>query len=89
MSENAASAQAAIDADFTWLGPTPSVIKSIRLKHLAREVAMEARVICVPWFHGTRLRRDGSAGGCRADWISGYAEGERDKPGSREWGWYL
>jgi acetyl/propionyl-CoA carboxylase alpha subunit len=48
MSENAALAQAAIDAGITWLGPTPCVIKTMGLKHLAREVAMEARVICVP-----------------------------------------
>jgi acetyl/propionyl-CoA carboxylase alpha subunit len=48
LSENAAFAQAVIDAGITWLGPTPSVIKTMGLKHLARGVAMEAGVICVP-----------------------------------------
>ncbi|KAJ7906724.1 carbamoyl-phosphate synthase L chain ATP-binding protein [Mycena leptocephala] len=62
--ENAASAQAAIDADITWLGPTPSVMKTMKLKHLAREVAMEARVICAR-FNGTRLRRGAALGWLR------------------------
>ncbi|KAF8187965.1 allophanate hydrolase subunit 2-domain-containing protein [Mycena galopus ATCC 62051] len=48
LSENAAFAQAVLDAGIIWLGPTPGVIKTMGLKHLAREVAMEAGVVCVP-----------------------------------------
>ncbi|KAJ7229272.1 Pre-ATP-grasp domain-containing protein [Mycena rebaudengoi] len=48
LSVNAAFSQAVFDAGIPWLGPTPSVIKTIGLKHLAREVAMELDVICVP-----------------------------------------
>jgi urea carboxylase len=48
LSENAAFSQAAIDVGITWLGPTPSVMKTMGLKHLARAGAMESDVICVP-----------------------------------------
>jgi acetyl/propionyl-CoA carboxylase alpha subunit len=48
LSENAAFSQAAIDVSITWLGPTPSVMKTMGLKHLARAGAMESDVICVP-----------------------------------------
>ncbi|KAJ7861752.1 carbamoyl-phosphate synthase L chain, N-terminal domain-containing protein [Mycena leptocephala] len=48
LSVKAAFSQAVFDAGIPWLGPTRSVIKTIRLKHLAREVAMELDVICVP-----------------------------------------
>jgi acetyl/propionyl-CoA carboxylase alpha subunit len=57
LSENAAFYQAAIHADITWLGPTPSVIKTVGLKHLVREVAMELDVICVPGSTPTKRRR--------------------------------
>ncbi|KAJ7917371.1 hypothetical protein B0H13DRAFT_2322469 [Mycena leptocephala] len=39
----------------TWLGPTPSVLKTMELKHLVPEVAMEARVICMPGSTGLVL----------------------------------
>ncbi|KAJ7766921.1 hypothetical protein B0H14DRAFT_3592402 [Mycena olivaceomarginata] len=48
LSENAAFTQAVLDAGIIWLGPTPSVIKTMGFKHLACEVAMEAGVVCVP-----------------------------------------
>ncbi|KAJ6506862.1 allophanate hydrolase subunit 2-domain-containing protein [Mycena sanguinolenta] len=59
LSENAVFAQAVLDAGIIWLGPTPSVIKTMGLKHLAREVAMEAGVECVPG--STGLVTDGAA----------------------------
>jgi hypothetical protein len=59
-------------AGIPWLGPT-SVIKTIRLKHLAREVAMEARVIRVPGSTGLVSDEVAARIGC-----SGYAEGERE-----------
>lgn len=48
LSEDSAFAQGVIDAGIVWLGPTPDVIKTMGLKHLAREVAEEADVVCVP-----------------------------------------
>ncbi|KAJ6550228.1 allophanate hydrolase subunit 2-domain-containing protein [Mycena capillaripes] len=48
LSEDAAFAQGVMDAGILWLGPTPGVIKTMGLKHLAREVAMKAGVACVP-----------------------------------------
>ncbi|KAJ7500978.1 allophanate hydrolase subunit 2-domain-containing protein [Mycena galericulata] len=52
LSENAEFAQAVLDAGIAWLGPRPSVIKLMGLKHLAREVAREANVVCVPGSEG-------------------------------------
>ncbi|KAJ7476415.1 allophanate hydrolase subunit 2-domain-containing protein [Mycena galericulata] len=52
LSENAEFAQAVLDAGIVWLGPRPSVIKLMGLKHLAREVAREANVVCVPGSEG-------------------------------------
>ncbi|KAJ7700522.1 hypothetical protein B0H14DRAFT_2417282, partial [Mycena olivaceomarginata] len=60
LSENAAFAQAVLDAGIIWLGPTPGVIKTMGLKHLAREVMMEAGVVCVPG--STGLVTDEKAG---------------------------
>ncbi|KAJ7114363.1 urea carboxylase [Mycena epipterygia] len=52
LSENADFAQAVLDAGIVWLGPRPSVIKTMGLKHLAREVAMQANLACVPGSEG-------------------------------------
>ncbi|KAJ7155221.1 allophanate hydrolase subunit 2-domain-containing protein [Mycena filopes] len=48
LSENAEFAQGVRDAGILFLGPAPSVIRTMGLKHLAREVASEAGVGCVP-----------------------------------------
>ncbi|KAJ7706503.1 allophanate hydrolase subunit 2-domain-containing protein [Mycena metata] len=48
LSENAEFAQSVRDAGIIFLGPTPDVIRTMGLKHLAREVAIKAGVACVP-----------------------------------------
>ncbi|KAF7341805.1 Urea carboxylase [Mycena sanguinolenta] len=62
LSENAVFAQAVLDAGIIWLGPTPSVIKTMGLKHLAREVAVEAGVVCVPGSAGLVTDERGGGG---------------------------
>ncbi|KAJ7208843.1 allophanate hydrolase subunit 2-domain-containing protein [Mycena pura] len=52
LSENAEFAQAVLDAGIVWLGPRPAVIRTMGLKHLARGVAREAGVPCVPGSEG-------------------------------------
>ncbi|KAJ7304851.1 allophanate hydrolase subunit 2-domain-containing protein [Mycena albidolilacea] len=52
LSENTAFAQAVLDVGIIWLGPKPDVIKTMGLKHLARDVAMKAGVTCVPGSEG-------------------------------------
>lgn len=52
LSENADFAQAVLDAGIVWLGPRPSVIKTMGLKHVAREVAVQANLACVPGSEG-------------------------------------
>ncbi|KAJ7032905.1 allophanate hydrolase subunit 2-domain-containing protein [Mycena alexandri] len=48
LSENAEFAYGVRDAGIIFLGPTPDVIQTMGLKHLAREVAIKAGVACVP-----------------------------------------
>ncbi|KAJ6475105.1 allophanate hydrolase subunit 2-domain-containing protein [Mycena vitilis] len=55
LAEDAAFAQAVLEAGIIWLGPTPEVIRTMGLKHLARDVAMEAGVVCVPGSTGLVL----------------------------------
>ncbi|KAJ7169273.1 urea carboxylase [Mycena crocata] len=52
LSENADFAQAVLDAGIIWLGPAPGIIRTMGLKHLARAVAAEAGVPCVPGSEG-------------------------------------
>ncbi|KAJ7810720.1 allophanate hydrolase subunit 2-domain-containing protein [Mycena olivaceomarginata] len=52
LSENSAFAQAVLDVGIIWLGPKPDVIRTMGLKHLARDVAMKAGVTCVPGSEG-------------------------------------
>src|SRR4051795_2154048 len=42
LSENADFAQAVIDADITWIGPTPRAIRDLGDKVTARHIAMRA-----------------------------------------------
>ncbi|KAK4505411.1 hypothetical protein PRZ48_003374 [Zasmidium cellare] len=52
LSENAAFAQAVIDAGLAWVGPKPDAIKSFGIKHIARDLAQEASVPIVPGTKG-------------------------------------
>jgi acetyl/propionyl-CoA carboxylase alpha subunit len=52
LSENSAFAQAVLDVGIIWLGPKPDVIRTMGLKHLARDVAMKAGVTCIPGSEG-------------------------------------
>ncbi|KAJ6572508.1 allophanate hydrolase subunit 2-domain-containing protein, partial [Mycena vulgaris] len=52
LSESAEFAQTVLDAGIVWLGPRPSVIRTMGLKHLARDVAAQANVACVPGSEG-------------------------------------
>ncbi|KAJ7201761.1 allophanate hydrolase subunit 2-domain-containing protein [Mycena rebaudengoi] len=45
-------AQAVLDAGVTWLGPNPSIIKTMGLKHLAREAGPKVGVNPVPGSEG-------------------------------------
>jgi acetyl-CoA/propionyl-CoA carboxylase biotin carboxyl carrier protein len=48
LSENADFAQAVIDADITWIGPTPRAIRDLGDKVTARRIAMRAGAPLVP-----------------------------------------
>lgn len=50
LSENAAFAQAVIDAGLTWVGPPPSAIKAVGVKTEARALMEQAGVPLVPGF---------------------------------------
>ncbi|KAJ7448343.1 allophanate hydrolase subunit 2-domain-containing protein [Mycena latifolia] len=52
LSENADFAQAVLATGIIWLGPPPGVIRTMGLKHLARDVAVQADVACVPGSEG-------------------------------------
>ncbi|KAJ7698255.1 hypothetical protein B0H17DRAFT_1129781 [Mycena rosella] len=52
LSEHADFAQAVLDAGITWLGPSPSIIRTMGLKHIARDVAGKADMPCVPGSDG-------------------------------------
>ena len=48
LSENADFAQAVIDAELTWIGPTPQAIRDLGDKVTARHIAMRAGAPLVP-----------------------------------------
>ncbi|XVS63728.1 acetyl/propionyl/methylcrotonyl-CoA carboxylase subunit alpha [Actinosynnema sp. CA-299493] len=56
LSENADFAQAVLDADLTWIGPTPQAIRDLGDKVTARHIAMRAGAPLVP---GTKDPVDG------------------------------
>ncbi|WP_158844349.1 acetyl/propionyl/methylcrotonyl-CoA carboxylase subunit alpha [Saccharothrix deserti] len=56
LSENADFAQAVMDADLTWIGPTPQAIRDLGDKVTARHIAMRAGAPLVP---GTKDPVDG------------------------------
>jgi 3-methylcrotonyl-CoA carboxylase alpha subunit len=53
LSENAAFAQACLDAGITFIGPPPEVIRKLGNKSEAKQAMEEAGVPCVPGYHGT------------------------------------
>lgn len=52
LSENAGFARAVGDAGLIWVGPSPEVIESFGIKHVARELAEKANVPIVPGTKG-------------------------------------
>ncbi|MBU6372818.1 MAG: ATP-grasp domain-containing protein [Alphaproteobacteria bacterium] len=52
LSENAAFAQAVIDAGLIWIGPTPAAIRAMGLKDEAKRIAEEAGVPVLPGYRG-------------------------------------
>ncbi|MCA0978293.1 acetyl/propionyl/methylcrotonyl-CoA carboxylase subunit alpha [Qipengyuania flava] len=52
LSENAAFAQAVIDADLIWVGPKPSSIDAMGLKDAAKRLMREAGVPVTPGYEG-------------------------------------
>jgi len=52
LSENAAFAQAVLDAGLTWIGPPPSAIKAMGLKDAAKRLMQDAGVPVTPGYLG-------------------------------------
>jgi geranyl-CoA carboxylase alpha subunit len=52
LSENAAFAQAVIDAGLTWVGPPPAAIRALGSKSAAKALAMTHGVPCLPGYFG-------------------------------------
>lgn len=52
LSENADFARAVVDAGMIWLGPQPDVIRTMGLKHEARDLAAKAGLPLVPGSQG-------------------------------------
>ena len=52
LSENAAFAQAVIDAGLVWIGPPPEAIRAMGLKDAAKRLMEAANVPLVPGYHG-------------------------------------
>ncbi|MEQ1647157.1 MAG: acetyl-CoA carboxylase biotin carboxylase subunit [Hyphomicrobiaceae bacterium] len=52
LSENAAFAQACVDAGIIFIGPTPAAIAAMGNKAAAKRLMIEAGVPCVPGYHG-------------------------------------
>ncbi len=66
LSENAAFAEAVIEAGLIWVGPPPSAIRAMGLKDAAKRLMAEAGVPVTPGYLGEdqsdeRLRREASA----------------------------
>ena len=66
LSENAAFAQAVIDAGLIWVGPKPASIEAMGLKDSAKQLMMDAGVPVTPGYLGEdqsveRLRREADA----------------------------
>ncbi|MEM8876894.1 MAG: biotin carboxylase N-terminal domain-containing protein [Pseudomonadota bacterium] len=54
LSENAAFAQACVDADITFVGPTPDAIRAMGSKDQAKALMIDAGVPVVPGYHGEK-----------------------------------
>lgn len=52
LSENSEFAKKVVDSGIVWLGPRPETLRSMGLKHLARELAISAGVPVVPGSEG-------------------------------------
>ena len=52
LSENAAFAQAVLDAGLVWVGPKPASITAMGLKDAAKKLMLEAGVPCTPGYLG-------------------------------------
>jgi geranyl-CoA carboxylase alpha subunit len=52
LSENAAFAQAVLDAGLVWVGPPPEAIRTLGSKSLAKQLARQRGVPCLPGYQG-------------------------------------
>jgi geranyl-CoA carboxylase alpha subunit len=52
LSENAAFAQAVMDADLAWIGPPPAAIRAVGSKAGAKQLAQACGVPCLPGYFG-------------------------------------
>ena len=53
LSENAAFAQAVVDAGLTWVGPPTAAIQALGNKSRAKELALSRGVPCLPGYNGS------------------------------------
>jgi len=65
LSENAAFAQACVDAGLIFVGPTPDVIALMGNKRLAKDRMLDAGVACVPGWQGEDQSTDAIAAAAR------------------------
>ena len=74
LSENAAFAQAVMDANIGWIGPPPEAIVKMGDKLTARQTVAAAGVPLVPGEPGNVNSRRGARGG-KPYWLSCHVEG--------------
>jgi geranyl-CoA carboxylase alpha subunit len=58
LSENAGFAQAVLDADLAWIGPSPAAIHAMGNKAAAKRAMIAAGVPCIPGFQDSEDQRD-------------------------------